>query len=92
MWNLKRNDTNELTKQKETHRLRKRIYGCWGEGLVRESGKVTYTLLYLKWITNKDLLHSTRTLLGVMCQPGWERGLGENGYMYTYDSVPSLFT
>ena len=21
MWNLKRNDTNELTKQKETHRL-----------------------------------------------------------------------
>ena len=23
MWNLKRNDTNELTKQKETHRLRK---------------------------------------------------------------------
>ena len=23
MWNLKRNDTNEFTKQKETHRLRK---------------------------------------------------------------------
>ena len=23
MWNLKRNDTNELTKEKETHRLRK---------------------------------------------------------------------
>ena len=23
MWNLKRNDTNELTKQKETHKLRK---------------------------------------------------------------------
>ena len=22
MWNLKRNDTNELTKQKQTHRLR----------------------------------------------------------------------
>ena len=22
LWNLKRNDTNELTKQKETHRLR----------------------------------------------------------------------
>ena len=28
MWNLKRNDTNELTKQKETHRLREQTYGC----------------------------------------------------------------
>ena len=28
MWNLKRNDINELTKQKETHRLRERTYGC----------------------------------------------------------------
>ena len=27
MWNLKRNDTNELTKQKQTHRLAERIYG-----------------------------------------------------------------
>ena len=26
------------------------------EGIVRDSGKVMYTLLYLKWITNKDLL------------------------------------
>ena len=27
-----------------------------GEGLVRESGMDMYTLLYLKWITNKVLL------------------------------------
>ena len=27
MWNLERDDTNELTKQKETHRLRERTYG-----------------------------------------------------------------
>jgi len=27
--------------------------------MVRESGMDMYTLLYLKWITNKDLLHST---------------------------------
>ena len=32
MRNLKRNDTNELTKQKETHRLREQIYGHWVEG------------------------------------------------------------
>ena len=24
------------------------------------------------------------TLLNVMCQPGWQGGLGENGYMHTY--------
>ena len=28
----------------------------WREGILRESGKDTYTLLYLKWITNKGLL------------------------------------
>ena len=30
-----------------------------GEGIVREFGIYTYTLLYLKWTTNKDLLCST---------------------------------
>ena len=34
-----------------------------------------YTLLYVKWITNKDL---QETLLTVMWQPGWEGSLGEN--------------
>ena len=28
-----------------------------GEGTVREFGMDMYTLLYLKWITNKDLLY-----------------------------------
>ena len=31
----------------------------WGEGIVRELGMDMYTLLYLKWIINKDLLYST---------------------------------
>ena len=57
--------------------------GGVGEGIVRELGKGTYTLLYLKWITNKDLLYSTGNSLNVMWQPGWEGGLGENGYTYT---------
>ena len=33
MWILKKkkkNDTNELTKQKEAHRLKEQIYGCPG--------------------------------------------------------------
>ena len=37
--------------------------GCWregwGEGIVREFWMDRYTLLYLKQITNKDLLYST---------------------------------
>ena len=33
MWNLKRNYTNELIKQRETHR--KRTHVCSGEGIVR---------------------------------------------------------
>ena len=31
MWNLKGNDTNELTKQKQTNRLREWSCGCQGE-------------------------------------------------------------
>ena len=31
----------------------------WGEGIVREFGIDMYTLVYLRWITNEDLLYST---------------------------------
>jgi len=31
----------------------------WGRGTVRGLGMDRYTLLYLKWITNKTLLYST---------------------------------
>ena len=31
-----------------------------GEGIVKEFGMDLYTLLYLKWVTNKDILHSTK--------------------------------
>ena len=47
-----------------------------------------YTLLYLKWITNKDLLHHRWT--PVFC--GREGSLGENGHMYLNGPVPSLST
>ena len=54
---------NLFTKQKETHRLREQTWGCQGEGegkgIVREFGMDRYTLLYFKWVTNKDLLYST---------------------------------
>ena len=36
-----------------------------------------YTVLYLKWITNRDLLCSTGTLLNDMWQPGRDGSLGD---------------
>ena len=55
--------TNLLTKQKETQRLREGTYGYQGEGwrerIVREFEMDLYTLLDLKWITNKDLMYGT---------------------------------
>ena len=50
----------------------------WGEWIVMEFGIDMYTLLHVKWITNKE---SLRTLLSVMWQPGWE---GSLGYMCIY--------
>ena len=58
MGNLKRNDTNELMYKTERDSQTQRMnYGQIG----RDNQGVwanTYTLLYLKWITNKDLLQS----------------------------------
>ena len=62
----------------------KKLMVAGREGIVRDFGKVMYTLLYLKWITNKDLLYSTWK--SVQCYvPAWMGwGLGKNGYMYMY--------
>ena len=40
--------------------------GLWGEGMVREFGMDMYTLLYFKWIANRDLLYTTGN--SVQCQ------------------------
>ena len=63
MWNLKRNDTNELiykikTNSQLENKLRVPGGEEWGEGIVREFEIYMYTLLYLKWIISKDLLYS----------------------------------
>ena len=56
-----KNETDELTEQKQTHRLRGGTYGCeggrMGEGIVREFGMDTR--LCLTWRTHRDLLFST---------------------------------
>ena len=64
MWNLKKmTQTNLFRKQEQTHRLREQTYGYqgegWGRGIDWEFGIDIYTLLYLKYVINKDLLYST---------------------------------
>ena len=51
-----------------------------------------HTLLYLKWVTNKDLVYVTWN--SAQCYAAaWmgDGSLGENGYMYMYGCVPSPF-
>ena len=69
-----------------------RVVEGWREGTVREFRMDMYTLLYLKWIANKDHCTAHGTLLNAMWPSGQEGNLGENGYMYMYGWVPSLFT
>ena len=88
IWHLKRNDTNILTDK--MNRLRKWTYGCQGEGTVKDSGKVMYTLLYLKWIINKTLQSSTRN--SAQCHAAARMG-GELGREQTHVRLrPPLFT
>ena len=35
-------------------------------------------------VANKDVVYSKGNLLSITWQPGWERSLGESGYMYLY--------
>ena len=66
--------TSELTYQ----RLRKQTCGCWGEGIVREFGKVVYTPhCYIKM----DYCRAHGILLSRMWRPGQEGSLEENGHV-----------
>ena len=58
------------------------IYSETWERIVRDVG--LYMLLYLKWITNKDLLYDTWN--SAQCSvPAWMgSGLGENGCLCVY--------
>ena len=85
---LRRNDTNEHTKQKVTHRLRERTHGCQAEGIVRESGMDMYILLCLKWIKNKVLLYSTGNSAQNYVAAQKRGEFGKNGYVRMYGWVP----
>ena len=59
--------------------------GKMGDGVVRELWIDIYTLLYLKQITNKDLLYSTGN--SAQCHVAARMGaeFGKNGYMHMCD-------
>ena len=62
MWNLKENGTNEIIYKTEADSQTQKT-NLWlpkGKGGInQELGIKIYTLLYIKYITNKDLLYST---------------------------------
>ena len=76
MQNLKKHEKNELIYKIETY-LEKEFMVAKGKGIVREFEMDRYTLLYLKWITNKDLFYRVEVLLSVTWQLDgrgvWER-------------------
>ena len=84
IWNLKRNDTNELTyKTEETHKLREGTYGCQvggggGEGIVRKFGVELYTMLLLSHFSHVRLCatpdmaaHQAPPSMGLSRQEHW---------------------
>ena len=76
MWNLKRNDTNELSYKTDLENDLMVSWGRMGEGIVKEFGINKYTLLYLKWRTKKDLPDSTWNSAQCLCGSLDGRGIG----------------
>ena len=56
---------------------------CVCEGIVKDFGKVMYTLLYLKWITNKNLLYSTWNTAPCY-MPAWMEGGFGGQWIHVY--------
>ena len=69
---------NLLTKQKETHRLRKQTYDCQGERIGTLGRSCTHCYI-LNGEPTKTYCLAYGTLLSVTCQPGWVRVWGKMG-------------
>ena len=87
MWSLKRNNANDLIYETETDsQTREQTYRCqWGKNGGRrwELGIGMYTLLYLEWIHNKDLLYSTRNS-GQWHMAAWMGGELRGEWIHVY--------
>ena len=74
---------NLFTKQKQG---RKQTYGYQGGGGINwEIGTDTYPLLYIKQITNKDLLYSPGNSTQYSVMAYMEKNPKKSGYMYMYN-------
>ena len=62
-----------------------------GKGLVREFGMDMYTLIYLTWITNQNLLYSTWN--SAQCYvPAWMGGEFGGEWIHVYICSPETVT
>ena len=82
---------NLFTKQKQNHRCRKQTYDYQGakrQGIER-LGIDIYTLLFIKLITNKNLLYSTvtSTQYPVITYMGKESKRVDKWFIYITDSL-----
>ena len=94
IWNLKRNDP-KWTYLQNRYRLRTNLQlpeEGWGEGIVREFRMDMYTLLYLKWITNKEVLYGTWNSAQCYVAIWVGEEVGGEGIHIHEGQVPSLFT
>ena len=69
---------NLFTEEKSSHGCRKQTYGyqgVWGGGINWEIQIDVYTLLYIKQITNQNLLYSTRNSTQYFVMAYWEKNL-----------------
>ena len=89
MWEL--HSLSKYLLKKETD-LENDIMVARGKGIVKEIGVIMCTLLYLKWITNKDLLYSTGKSAQCHVAAYKGGGFGENGCMCMFGWVSSVFT
>ena len=91
MWDLKRNDTNELTYKTETDSQTWRMSlwllgGDLGERDCQGIWDGHVHLAVFKMCNNEDLSYSTWNATAQCYVAAWMgRKLGENGYMYLYD-------
>ena len=81
MWNQKRNDTNELTKQKETN-LENELMVADGKGYLGSLDGRVHTAIFQ--MDNQQVPAVQHMKLCSLWQPGWEGSLGENEYMYMF--------
>ena len=86
---------NLFTKQKQTHRLQKQIYGYWkgqvGGGMDREFGIGIHILLDIKIVNQKGPATDHRELYLIFCNNLYGKNNLEK-WKYIYNCITSLYT